>query len=44
MAKNKSSIFLGYPDELVSEEYITSIDYTVNKIGGKPVRNYVLLT
>lgn len=44
MAKNRSVILLGYPDELVSVEYTSSIDYTVNKIGGKPVRNYTSMT
>lgn len=44
MAKNKSLVFLGYPDEVVSVEHVSSIDYTVNKIGGKPVRIYYYLS
>lgn len=37
MAKNTSLVLLGYFDEQITEKQITFVDYTTNKIGGKPV-------
>lgn len=37
MAKNTSLVLLGYDDEQISEKHISLVDYTTNKIGGKPV-------
>lgn len=37
MAKNTSLVLLGYDDEQIAERHIAFVDYTTNKIGGKPV-------
>lgn len=37
MAKNTSIIFLGYDDEQITDKQIPFVDFTTNKIGGKPV-------
>lgn len=37
MAKNTSLVLLGYEDEQIAEKHIAFVDYTTNKIGGKPV-------
>lgn len=36
--KNRSSVYLGYEDEFVTEKYRSLVNFTTNKIGGKPVR------
>ncbi|XP_037949802.1 programmed cell death protein 2-like [Teleopsis dalmanni] len=36
MAKNKSTVFLGYEDEEISAKHATQLNSTVNKIGGTP--------
>lgn len=38
MAKNKSLVLLGFDDDLISEKQKQSLDFKINKIGGKPVR------
>lgn len=46
MAKNKSTVYLGYDDEEISDKHVDLLNSTVNKIGGNPVRyialNYLL--
>ncbi|XP_059620940.1 programmed cell death protein 2-like [Phlebotomus argentipes] len=36
MAVNWPVVYLGYPDEYVSEKHASSVDFTTNKIGGTP--------
>uniref|UniRef100_A0A1L8DJB5 Putative programmed cell death protein n=1 Tax=Nyssomyia neivai TaxID=330878 RepID=A0A1L8DJB5_9DIPT len=36
MAVNWPVVYLGYVDEVVSEKYAYSVDFTTNKIGGNP--------
>lgn len=43
MAKNQSTVFLGFLDEAVSTKYQQSTDNTTNKLGGVPVREIFLL-
>lgn len=38
MAKNKSIVLLGFDDEAITEKQKQLLDYKINKIGGKPVR------
>lgn len=38
MAKNKCTVLLGYEDDLITEKQKHFIDFTTNKVGGKPVR------
>lgn len=37
MAKNMSLVLLGYDDEQITDKQIPFVDFTTNKIGGKPV-------
>lgn len=37
MAKNKSLVLLGFDDDSISEKQKHSLDFKINKIGGKPV-------
>lgn len=37
MAKNKSTIYLGYQDEEIFDKHAALLNSTVNKIGGSPV-------
>lgn len=37
MAKNTSLVLLGYDDEVISENPKVLVDFTTNKIGGRPV-------
>lgn len=37
MAKNKSTVYLGYEDETITDKNKFLADYTTNKIGGQPV-------
>lgn len=39
MARNKSLVLLGYDDEPIFEKHKQSLDFKINKIGGKPVSN-----
>ncbi|XP_031631672.1 programmed cell death protein 2-like [Contarinia nasturtii] len=36
MAKNTSLVLLGYDDEQITDKQISFVDFTTNKIGGKP--------
>ncbi|XP_055325136.1 programmed cell death protein 2-like [Sitodiplosis mosellana] len=36
MAKNTSLVWLGYDDEQITDKQIPFVDFTTNKIGGKP--------
>jgi pre-rRNA-processing protein TSR4 len=39
MACQKDSyVLLGFEDEFINEKHKSAIDFTTNKIGGKPVR------
>lgn len=42
MAKNKSLVLLGYDDEQIADKQTSFVDFTTNKIGGKPVSKDVL--
>lgn len=37
MAKNTSTVYLGFEDECVSDKNKHLIDFTTNKVGGQPV-------
>lgn len=37
MAQNTSLVLLGYDDEQITEKQKSFVDFTTNKIGGKPV-------
>lgn len=37
MARNTSTVYLGYEDEQVTDKNKHLIDYTTNKVGGQPV-------
>ena len=37
MAQNDQKVSLGFEDELITEKYKNQINFTTNKIGGKPV-------
>lgn len=43
MAKNKSTVYLGYDDEEISDKHVDLLNSTVNKIGGNPVRYIALI-
>jgi hypothetical protein len=34
---NRTKVYLGYEDEYVTEKNRTLVNFTTNKIGGKPV-------
>lgn len=38
MAKNKSTVYLGYEDEEITEKHGNLMNSMLNKIGGAPVR------
>lgn len=42
MAKNKCTVLLGYEDDLITEKQMRFIDFTTNKVGGKPVSSHFL--
>lgn len=37
MAKNKSTVYLGYDDEEITEKHVSLLNSTLNKIGGTAV-------
>lgn len=37
MAKHHSKVLLGFEDELITDKHKGLLNFTVNKIGGKPV-------
>lgn len=37
MAKNKSTVYLGYDDEELTEKHVSLLNSTLNKIGGTAV-------
>lgn len=37
MAKSTSLVLLGYDDEQMTDKHLSLVDFTTNKIGGKPV-------
>ena len=43
MAKNKSTVYLGYDDEEITEKHVSLLNSTLNKIGGTAVSCIVLL-
>ena len=32
-----SNVLLGYPDEIIAQQYLNDVDFTTSKIGGQPV-------
>lgn len=40
MAKYQGKVYLGYEEEIIVEKNQTQLNYTINKIGGYPVRKY----
>jgi hypothetical protein len=38
MASAKIPVLLGFPDEEITEKYVSQVNYTTSKIGGQPVR------
>lgn len=44
MAEYKVNVFLGFEDEIVLDKHSTAVNYTTNKIGGKPVSIHVYIT
>ncbi|XP_066149738.1 programmed cell death protein 2-like [Euwallacea fornicatus] len=36
MARNNNVVHLGYEEELITDKHIAQIDFTTNKLGGKP--------
>lgn len=38
MAKNTSTVYLGFEDEAISEKNKSLVDFMTNKVGGPPVR------
>lgn len=38
MAKRHGRVYLGYEEEFIAEKNQTLVNYSVNKIGGQPVR------
>lgn len=44
MAKNKSVVYLGFEDELITDKNKSLVDYTVAKVGGLPVINTLACT
>lgn len=43
MAKNKSTVYLGYDDEEITEKHVSLLNSTLNKIGGTAVSCIVFL-
>lgn len=43
MARKNPIILLGYDDELITDKHRGQINFTTNKIGGKPVSVVILL-
>lgn len=43
MAKNTSTVYLGFEDECVSDKNKHLMDFTTNKVGGQPVREDKLI-
>lgn len=39
----RTKVYLGYEDEYVTEKHRSLVNFTTNKIGGKPVRIVGLL-
>lgn len=37
MARKEGKVYLGYEDEFITENNLTLVNFTVNKIGGQPV-------
>lgn len=37
MAKNKSTVYLGFEDEEITSKHASILNSTVNKVGGTPV-------
>lgn len=37
MAKNKSTVYLGYEDEEITDKHVSLLSSSLNKIGGTPV-------
>ncbi len=37
MAKNTSTVYLGYEDEAITEKNKSLVDFMTNKVGGQPV-------
>lgn len=37
--KNRSKVYLGYEDEFITDKHRSLVNFTTNKIGGKPVSN-----
>lgn len=42
MAKNQCLVLLGYEDDPISEKHQKLVDFTTNKVGGRPVRIFSL--
>ncbi|XP_066260026.1 programmed cell death protein 2-like [Euwallacea similis] len=36
MARNNNMVHLGYEDEFITDKHIAQVDFTTNKLGGKP--------
>jgi hypothetical protein len=41
MAKNVNRVLLGYEDESVTDKYKSLVNFTTNKVGGKPVSGHL---
>lgn len=41
MAKNKSTVYLGYDDEEITDKHASLLNSTINKIGGSAVCSIV---
>lgn len=41
MAKQQGKVYLGYEDEPINDKHQTLLNYTVNKIGGFPVSDFI---
>lgn len=37
MAKNTSTVYLGFEDEAITEKNKSLVDFMTNKVGGQPV-------
>jgi hypothetical protein len=44
MAQNNTKVLLGFEDELITEKHKNQINFTTNKIGGKPVSSDITPT
>lgn len=40
MAEKNVKVLLGFEDELILDKHQSVVNYTTNKIGGKPVSNF----